>query len=107
MPDSVEALRCVAIEELSGLLGVSVPTLRRWIRDGKLPARQPGGPGTRLLFPLAQISRLLEPPGPAAPKTVASSAATRARLSGRQPAWMATPTQSSDENERYSDVTKS
>jgi excisionase family DNA binding protein len=105
MPDPVEALRCVTIEELSCLLGVSVPTLRRWIRDGKLNARQPGGPGTRLLFPLAQISRLLEAPGPAAPKTGASSSATRARLSGRRPAWMATRTQSSEGNERSSDAT--
>src|SRR4051812_14364263 len=74
------------IRELSARTGVSVTTLRRYVKEGKIEALQPGGRGGKLLFRLNALERL-------APRTSASPPAGAGpnRLSGRQPAWMNSP----------------
>ncbi len=39
----METERLITLDEVSELMQVSVPTVRRWIKAGKLPATKPGG----------------------------------------------------------------
>ena len=50
---------CLNIDELSAKSGLSLSTLRRRLREGKLPYLQPGGPRTRVLFPADILDRLV------------------------------------------------
>jgi hypothetical protein len=78
----------LTINDLSALSGVSIATLRRWVRKGTLQAFQPGGPGTRLLFrPDALEQRPLGLLAASSPVTT-SPKATADRLPGRRPAWL-------------------
>lgn len=43
--------RYLTLEELARVSGVSEVTLRRYWRAGKIPGHQPGGKGSRVLFP--------------------------------------------------------
>jgi len=47
--DTVDSL---PVDEFARRSSMSISTIRRRIRDGSLPAWQPGGPGTRLLIPV-------------------------------------------------------
>ncbi|HCS50403.1 MAG TPA: hypothetical protein DIW81_02230 [Planctomycetaceae bacterium] len=42
----------LTIEECSQRVSLSDSTIRRRIREGKIPFWQPGGPGTRILIPV-------------------------------------------------------
>lgn len=46
----------LTVEEVAGLARVGVATVRRWVRDGRLPALQPG---RRLLFDPAAVAATL------------------------------------------------
>ncbi|MBL8797084.1 MAG: helix-turn-helix domain-containing protein [Planctomycetia bacterium] len=78
------------IDELSTLSGLSVSTLRRYVRQGKIIALQPGGPGSRLLFrpdALERAGTLPEDTGePVSPGP--------RQLPGRRPGWMTPRTES-------------
>ena len=50
--------RFLSIGEAAVHLGVSGPTVRRWIREGRLQATQPGGSQGVLRVPLAELKRL-------------------------------------------------
>jgi excisionase family DNA binding protein len=50
----------ITVTELSTRVGVSVSTLRRWVRGGRLPAIQPGGPRGKLLFPADVVERIAQ-----------------------------------------------
>jgi len=74
------------IDELSALSGLSVSTLRRYVRQGKITALQPGGPGSRLLFrPDALEGTAIHP---AASGNVNPVGSQPRRLPGRRPDWM-------------------
>ncbi|HLJ92173.1 MAG TPA: helix-turn-helix domain-containing protein [Gemmataceae bacterium] len=45
-----DALRYLTIQELSARTTLSVSTLRRLLKKGKLVGHQPGGPRTRIVF---------------------------------------------------------
>lgn len=101
------------IEELSVRSGLSVSTLRRYVRDGKIECFQPGGPGSRLLFRFDSLERSLSsrttfdslerslssPPHPEITRTHPSAAAKPRRLPGRRPGWMTPRTDSASPNE--------
>ena len=53
--------RYLTIQELRGLSGWSLSTIRRRVRDGSIPVIQPGGPRTRMLFPADVLDRLATP----------------------------------------------
>jgi hypothetical protein len=78
------------IDELSALSGLSTSTLRRYVRQGKIAALQPGGPGSRLLFrpDALEAAALL----PAASEIVTPASSGPRRLPGRQPGWMSPTT---------------
>lgn len=78
------------IDELSTVSGLSTSTLRRYVRQGKIMALQPGGPGSRLLFrpDALEAAALL----PATPEIVTPAASGPGRLPGRQPGWMSPTT---------------
>jgi|HubBroStandDraft_6_1064221.scaffolds.fasta_scaffold400408_2 excisionase family DNA binding protein len=44
------------LDELSAVLKASKSTLRRWLRSGRLPFVQPGGPGTKVLVPREAVT---------------------------------------------------
>jgi excisionase family DNA binding protein len=46
-------------EELSQQTGISVSTLRRRVEEGAILFFQPGGPRTRIVFPLDVVERLI------------------------------------------------
>lgn len=67
----------LSLAELSARSGVSAATLWRLKEARRIPFFQPGGPGTRLLFPADALERT-EPP----------EEGTGAALSGPTPKWM-------------------
>lgn len=57
----VEQERYLSTQEAAGTALVTVHTLRRWVKEGKLTARRV--PGTRkLLIPASELYRLLDQP---------------------------------------------
>ena len=84
----------LTIQQLSVSCGLSIATLHRLKRQGKLPFYQPAGKGGRLLFSpdaIERASAALEQTTPSP-----NGAGPSHRLSGRGPAWMQT-TYSSEE----------
>lgn len=53
--------RFLSVPEAAILLGVTAPTVRAWIRDGRIRAVRPGGELGQLRVPVAEIDRLAEP----------------------------------------------
>lgn len=49
--------RYLTLEELARVSGLSKVTLRRHWRAGKIPGHQPGGKGSRVLFPPDALER--------------------------------------------------
>ncbi len=80
-----ENAQLVTIEELSRHSRLSIATIHRLKRAGKIPFFQPSGKGGRLLFPADAIERSV------ATTTTTPSPVTRrkppGRLSGPRPAW--------------------
>jgi excisionase family DNA binding protein len=70
----------VTLAELSQASGLSASTIRRLVRDERIPHLQPSGKGGKLLFPRDAIERTSRAQG-------AGSVAS-ARLAGRRPTWM-------------------
>ena len=73
-----KSLRTLA--ELSQASGLSGSTIRRLVRDERIPFFQPSGKGGKLLFPFDAIERASSASGAAVtpPK----------RLAGKPPNWM-------------------
>jgi excisionase family DNA binding protein len=55
---------CLTYDDLSTLTGLSLSTLRRRVKEGKLPFIQPGGRRTRIVFPRDVMEQLLQPVKP-------------------------------------------
>jgi excisionase family DNA binding protein len=70
----------LTIAELSAISGLSASTIRRLVRDDRIPFHQPSGKGGKLLFPPDAIER-------ASPAAGLGSDAS-AQLAGRRPSWM-------------------
>lgn len=77
-------------QQFSDSSGLSIATVRRYLRDGKLPFVQPGGPRGRLLIPSDALARLAvdraggpDPPPPAAEGRTEESS----QRPGPVPAW--------------------
>ena len=84
MDASADHSRLLTFEELAARTPLSKSTLRRLIKNGRIPFIQPSGKGGRVLFPVDAIERgasvaLIDD---ANKKTPVSD-----RLSGPRPAW--------------------
>lgn len=77
------------IDELSTLSGLSASTLRRYVRQGKIIALQPGGPGSRLLFRPDALERVATLPE----ETGEQVSPGHRQLPGRRPGWMSPRTE--------------
>jgi excisionase family DNA binding protein len=70
----------VTIAELSRTSGLSDSTIRRLVRDKRIPFVQPSGKGGKLLFPPDAIERSAQ--------THSENQASELPLAGRRPSWM-------------------
>src|SRR4051794_8036102 len=88
--------RYLSPQEFSRLSGLSLATVHRYLRKGKLPHRQPGGRRTRILIPVdalepragdtpAQVTAEACAAPPPSPETPDVSTSTR--LPGPRPQW--------------------
>ena len=75
--------RYITREQLVADTGLSVATVQRLKRSGKIPFFQPGGPGTRVLFPTDAIEAAKRPGGTQA--SHANSTAAHAAETGPNP----------------------
>jgi hypothetical protein len=88
--------RYLSPQEFSALSGLSLATVHRYLRNGRLPYRQPAGHRGRILIPADALELVIaatppdEPPqAPAAPSTSAMTRppVTPARPPGPRPKW--------------------
>jgi hypothetical protein len=84
----------VSPQEFSDQSGLSIASVRRYLRDGKLPFVQPGGPRGRVLIPTDALARLAgdgrgdtSPPTPAASPAGERRSEESSRRPGPGPAW--------------------
>ena len=71
----------LTIAEVAELLRLSVPQIRRLVRQGRIPFAQPGGPRGKLLFPSDVQQQLVEQPADV-PTPESNSSPSR------RPAWL-------------------
>jgi hypothetical protein len=84
--------RYLTMYELSASSGLSMSTLRRLCRRGRLPFFQPGGPRTRIVFSqdaIEQASVAADHPSAAAVES--TGPVNNARRHGPAPKWMSGP----------------
>jgi excisionase family DNA binding protein len=87
-----DASRYLTINELADVTGYSVSTLQRLRRKGALPFYQPGGPGTRIVFPADAIERAAKTnQNDAGLPHEAAAAASDFPRRGPRPKWQGTP----------------
>jgi excisionase family DNA binding protein len=79
--------RYLTISELSDATGISISTLRRLLRKGTLPFYQPGGPRTRIVFPIDAIEQATKTNKGAARQSDDAIAASEAPARGPRPRW--------------------
>jgi hypothetical protein len=84
----------VSPQEFSDQSGLSIASVRRYLRDGKLPFVQPGGPRGRVLIPTDALARLAIhgwgspcPPNPDTSPAGERRSEGSSRRSGPGPAW--------------------
>jgi hypothetical protein len=89
---ATRAKRFLSPQEFSGLSGLSLATVHRYLKRGKLPFRQPGGPRGRILIPADAL--LLSDVTPQVPRPTEAAAESTplptspVPLSGPRPRWM-------------------
>jgi excisionase family DNA binding protein len=91
VPDAATSRRYLTVKELATATGLSVSTLRRLQRKGQLPFFQPGGPGTRVVYPLDAIEQAAQPDqasNHARTSNLASSAGEASPRRGPRPKWL-------------------
>jgi hypothetical protein len=76
----------ISLQELSDRSGRSPSSLRRDVRDGRLEAFQPGGPGGKLFFRPDALQRC-RISGPHL-QPISTQSQQIGRLAGRRPSWM-------------------
>jgi excisionase family DNA binding protein len=92
-PKSGPTRQYLTITEVSERTTLSVSTIQRLCRKGKLPYFQPGGPRTRLLFPpdvIEQAVKLAQDASLPAPDPPVAASPTPSR--GPKPKWQGHPT---------------
>ena len=91
-----QARRYLSPQEFSGLSGLSLATVRRYLRNGKLPYRQPAGHRGRILIPADALDLLLAATSPEEPSQAPQvppttprpqPPVTPTRPSGPRPKW--------------------
>ena len=90
-PDAAAKRRYLTVKELAAATGLSVSTLRRLQRKGRLPFFQPGGPGTRIVYPpdaIEQAADLDPGPRPSLPRDPTSSPRGGGPRRGPRPKWL-------------------
>lgn len=78
----------LTIDELAAVTTLSVSTLRRLVKQGRLVGHQPGGPRHRVLFPPDAVERAAAAATPAAPAAPPPKVTTHPRR-GPRPKWRA------------------
>ena len=90
MSDSKSSI-LLSIHELNAVVSLSITTIRRRIRirEGTIPAIQPGGKGTKLLIPVEWLQKW-SALSQASPEqtTPITNAKQRKTISGPRPRWM-------------------
>ncbi|WP_417390480.1 hypothetical protein [Gimesia sp.] len=88
MSDSKSSI-LLSIHELNAVVSLSITTIRRRIREGTIPAIQPGGKGTKLLIPVEWLQKW-SALSQASPEqtTSTTNAKQRKTISGPRPRWM-------------------
>lgn len=80
-------IKYLSYADFSTQSGLSISTLQRRVKEGRLRSVQPGGPRTRVLIPTDALEATPPkndaPPPPAAPQIDPDS-----RLPGRPPDWL-------------------
>jgi len=56
MPDENDNSKFVTPKEVAGHYGVTVNTVRQWIKDERVPSVQPAGPGGRVFIPRDKLA---------------------------------------------------
>ncbi len=81
-------LRYLSPQEFSRLSGLSLATVHRYLKKGRLPYRQPGGPRSRILIPAVALeaAATVAEITPAA-LVKAAPAVPSPRLPGPRPRW--------------------
>lgn len=49
----------LTVKDVAARFGVTIATVRRWIKDGRLRARMPGGQKAGYRIPESEVERLL------------------------------------------------
>ena len=75
------------IDELSSRSSLSVTTLRRYVRNGRIKAIQPGGPGAKLLFLPDALERTVRSDKTLDQSNTTPSSSQPETLPGRRPGW--------------------
>jgi len=98
----MDARRYLSVEEFARYSGLSLATVRRYLKSGKLPYRQPAGPRSRVLIPLDALD-IAAPPEqiPSTPPATAPAPDQHppdsGRLAGPRPQWTRRPAPPPDE----------
>jgi excisionase family DNA binding protein len=88
MDNSKDRQECYSVKEFAKRNGMSAPTVRRLLHEGKLPYFQPGGSKHLILIPHDALARC-QPEYPALrEKQNQLSDNTGRRLPGPRPRWM-------------------
>ena len=78
--------------EYAAHTGLSIATVRRYLKLGRLPKHQPGGPRCRVLIPMSAVEALDVAPVPIPVHIPANEAPPnvppRPRLAGKLPNWL-------------------
>jgi len=78
----------LTIQKLSEKCRLSISTIHRLKRQGKIPCFQPAGKGGRLLFPPDVVERAVDSVSSTTQTSSQTADETARCLSGPRPAWM-------------------
>lgn len=79
-----DAKKYLSPQELAATSGFCLSTINRLKKEGKIAYLQPGGPGSKVLFPADAMDQLTHQPEP---NSVVASSAGPKKLAGVKPAW--------------------
>ncbi len=95
-PETSTAVAC-SVQKFADMSGLSESTVRRYVKAGKLPHDQPGGPRCRILIPLSALPSTDNKSVAGDPETRPTAAMitdqakqpqTLERLPGPKPRWV-------------------
>ena len=91
----MDARRYLSVQEFKQVSGLSLATIRRYLKSGKLPFRQLSGPRSRVLIPMDALDILCQSTQPPitlplptdADCTLGGNSKGAPHLSGPRPKW--------------------